>query len=46
VYSSIRKAAESINSDIKTILRREKIQTEKGINTPYRNKFLICIKRN
>ena len=36
----------SINSDIKTILRREKTQKEKGINTPYRNRYLILIKRD
>jgi len=46
VYDSIRKAAISINSDIKTILRREKSQREKGINTPYRNRYLISIKRD
>ena len=41
VYDSIRKAAISINSDIKTILRREKTQKEKGINTPYRKRYII-----
>lgn len=46
VYDSIRKAAISINSDIKTILRREKSQKEKGINTPYRKRYLISIKRD
>ena len=46
VFSSIRKAANSINSDIKTILRREKLQIFKGINTPYREKYLITINRN
>jgi group I intron endonuclease len=46
VYNSIRKAAESINSDIKTILRREKLQIEKGINTSYRKRYIISIKRN
>lgn len=45
VYSSIRKAAISINSDIKTLLRREKSQIEKGINTPYRKRYIINIKR-
>ena len=30
MYTSIRKAAISINSDIGTILRREKSQREKG----------------
>jgi len=35
VYNSIRPAAKSIDSDIKTILRREKLQNLKGINTPY-----------
>lgn len=46
VYDSIRKAAISINSDIKPILRREKTPKEKGINTPYRNRYLILIKRD
>lgn len=45
-YDSIRKAATSIDSDIKTILRREKTQNEKGINTPYRKRYIISIKRN
>jgi group I intron endonuclease len=33
-FNSIRSAADSIGSDIKTILRREKSQLAKGINTP------------
>lgn len=45
VYESIRKAAEAIGSDIKTILRREKSQIDKGINTPYRKRYMIVIKR-
>lgn len=45
-FDSIRKAALAINSDIKTILRREKSQLEKGINTPYRNRYMIVIKRS
>jgi group I intron endonuclease len=45
-YSSIRKAVESINSQVSTILRREKTQIEKGVNTPYRNRYIISIKRN
>jgi hypothetical protein len=45
-YSSIRQAALALNSDIKTILRREKLQIEKGINTPYRKRYFITIKRN
>ena len=45
VHTSIRQAAASINSDIKTLLRREKSQIETGINTPYRKKYLISIKR-
>jgi group I intron endonuclease len=45
-YSSIRKAVESINSHVRTILRREKTQIEKGVNTPYRNRYIISIKRN
>jgi group I intron endonuclease len=44
-YDSIRSAAKAINSDIKTILRREKSQLEKGINTPYRDRYIIVIKR-
>jgi hypothetical protein len=45
IYESIRKAAEAIDSDIKTILRREKLQKYKGINTPYKKKYIIVIKR-
>jgi hypothetical protein len=56
-YDSIRKAANAINSDIKTILPpravtgtgargREKSQLEKGINTPYRKRYMIVIKRS
>jgi group I intron endonuclease len=45
VYPSVRKAAEAIGSDIKTILRREKSHINKGINTPYKNKYIITIKR-
>jgi group I intron endonuclease len=46
-YESIRKAANAINSDIKSLSRREKSQLEKlgGINTPYRNKYMIVFKR-
>ena len=39
------KAAIAINSDIKTILRREKDQKEKGINTPYKKQYIISVKR-
>ena len=46
VYSTIRKAASAIDSDIKTILRRENLQNEKGINTPYRNKYIFTINRD
>jgi len=45
-YDSIRKAAQFINSDIKTILRREKTQLEKGINTPYRKRYIITLDRS
>jgi hypothetical protein len=45
-YDSIRKAAKDIGSDLKTILRREKSQLEKGINTPYRNRYIIVIHRS
>ena len=41
VFSSIRKTAISINSDIKTNLRKEKLDSEKGIRTPYKNKYII-----
>jgi group I intron endonuclease len=48
-YPSIRKAANDINSDIKSLSRREKSQLEKlgGINTPlsYRGKYNIIFKR-
>lgn len=49
VYPSIRSAAKAINSDIKTILRREKAQIVKGValaSTPYRKKYIITINRN
>jgi hypothetical protein len=45
-YASINKAANAIESDIKTILRREKSQLKKGVNTPYRNRYIIVIKRS
>ncbi|KAM0148338.1 hypothetical protein ACHAPG_010056 [Botrytis cinerea] len=53
-YESIRKAAKAINSDIKSLsliplisrreIRgiREKSQLEKGINTPYRGRYIIA----
>jgi len=44
-YESIRKAASAINSDIKSLSRREKSQLEKGINTPYRGRYMIVFKR-
>jgi hypothetical protein len=44
-YESIRKAAKAINSDIKSLSRREKLQLERGINTPYRKKYMIVFKR-
>lgn len=44
-YASIRKAADAINSDIKSLSRREKLQIKKGINTAYRNKYMIVFKR-
>ena len=46
VYNSVRSAAKSIDSDVKTLLRREKSQLEKGVNTPYRNRYIIIIKRD
>lgn len=45
-YESIRKAAKAINSDIKSLSRREKSQSEKGINTPYRGRYIIVFKRS
>ena len=45
-YESIRKAAKAINSDIKSLSRREKSQGEKGINTPYRGRYIIVFKRS
>ena len=44
-YESIRKAASAINSDIKSLSRREKSQIKKGINTPYRDRYIIIFKR-
>jgi group I intron endonuclease len=44
-YESIRKAAKAIDSDIKTLSRREKSQLENGINTPYRGRYVIIFKR-
>ena len=40
-YESIRKAASAINSDIKSLSRYEKSQILKGINTPYRGRYII-----
>lgn len=45
-YESIRKAANAINSDIKSLSRREKSQLEKKINTPYRGIYIIVFKRS
>jgi group I intron endonuclease len=45
-HSSIREAAKFLKSDIKTLLRREAIQLIKGINKPYRNKYIININRD
>jgi len=46
VHESVCKAAKFIGSDIKTILRREKSQILKGINTPYKKIYMIVIKRD
>jgi group I intron endonuclease len=46
MHRSIREAAKFLNSDIKTLLRREEIQLIKGINKPYRNKYIININRD
>ena len=45
-YESIRKAAIAINSDIKSLSRREKSQWEKGINRPYIGRYMIVFKRS
>ena len=45
-HSSIREAAKFLNSDIKTLLRREATQTNKGLNKPYRNRYIININRD
>ena len=45
-HSSIREGAKHLNSDIKIILRREASLLEKGINKPYRNRYIININRN
>jgi hypothetical protein len=45
-YESIRKAAKAINSDIKSLSRREKSQLEKGITTPYRGRYIVVFKRS
>ena len=44
-YDSIRLAAKAINSDIKTILRREKSQLQKNEKTPYKGRYVIVIKK-
>lgn len=45
-YESIRLAAKAIDSDIKTILRREKSELKIGLIKPYRNRYNIVIKRS
>lgn len=45
-YESIRKTAKAINSDIKSLSRREKSQLEKRINTPYRGRYIIVFNRS
>nr|YP_009750538.1 GIY-YIG endonuclease [Tolypocladium cylindrosporum]QIJ60543.1 GIY-YIG endonuclease [Tolypocladium cylindrosporum] len=45
-HSSIREAAKYLNSDIKTLLRREAAQKDKCINKPYRNRYIININRS
>ena len=45
VHSSIREAAKFLNSDIKTLLRREASQKDKGVNKLYRNRYVIYINR-
>lgn len=45
VFDSVREAAKFLNSDIKTLLRRERSQLEKGVNTLYRKRYFININR-
>lgn len=45
-HSSIREATKFLNSDIKTLLRRETTYKDKSINKPYRNRYIININRN
>lgn len=46
VYKSIRKANKAIKADIKVsyLEKRERIQKEKGIITPYRRRYFITVK--
>lgn len=46
VHNSIREASKILNSDIKTLLRREASQRKKGVNKLYRNRYVIYINRN
>ena len=43
---SIRRGAKAINSDIKSLSRREKSQLENCINMPYRGRYMIVFKRS
>nr|QDG01213.1 GIY-YIG endonuclease [Scytalidium sp.] len=45
-HSSIREAAKFLDYDIKTLLRREASQLNKGTNKPYRNRYIININRD
>ena len=45
-YDSIRKAAKVIDSDIKSLSRHEKLKLEKGSSKPYRNRYVINVKRS
>jgi hypothetical protein len=45
VHNSIREAAKFLNSDIKTLLRIEATQKDKGVNKLYRNRYVIYINR-
>jgi len=41
MYKSVRQAAKGIGINVKTLSNYEKTQQEKGINSPYKNHFII-----
>lgn len=46
LYSSIRSVALALNSNHSTLLRRDALQIQQGIHTPYRKRYLITIQRS